>query len=292
MFASIGDYTLMNVSGAFSSLKEGLDAIGLNAVEVSFGRDLTIRGLTADSTKVSLDSPAAIEEYDRRMDENGVRLAAFILSNNFNAEDLDAELEWVAQAVRIAHRLGCSAVRIDAIMAGEREMSVQERVKRTVDCLRQVADATKDTPIPLGVENHGACGNDPEFLEGVVQGVGDKRVGLTLDTANLYWWGLPLSELYKVYQRFAPYCVHTHLKNINYPEEDRERRRDIGWKYGEYAAPLPDGNIDLRRFVDWLREAGYDNDLCIEDESLGKFDTAGRIRALQRDAEHVISLLR
>jgi sugar phosphate isomerase/epimerase len=161
-----------------------------------------------------------------------------------------------------------------------------------VDCLRQVVDATKDTPVPLGVENHGSCGNDPEFLDGVVQGVGDKRVGVTLDTANFYWWGLPLTELYRVYERLAPYVVHTHLKNVNYPEADRERRREIGWKYGEYAAPLPDGDIDLRRVVEILRNVGYDGDLCIEDESIGRFDARGRVRALQRDADHAASLIR
>lgn len=290
MYIGINDYTLMGAG--FSSLGEGLDAIGVKAVEVQFKRDFTVRGVTPDSTYVTLDRPDAIAEYDRRMDERGIRVAALMLANNFNADDLDAELEWVAEAVRIAHRLGCTAVRIDAIMAGEKEMSVSERVKRTVNCLRQVAEATKDTPVPLGVENHGACGNDPEFLEGVVQGVGDKRVGLTLDTANFYWWGLPLSELYEIYQRFAPYTVHTHCKSVNYPEEDRNRRRETGWKYGEYAAPLPDGDIDFRRVIDWLKEAGYDQALCIEDESLGKFEGQAKVRALQRDAEYLHGLLR
>lgn len=290
MYVSIRDGTLM--TAGFSSMKEGLDQIGVKAVEVEFKRDLTVRGLTADSTYVTLDGTDAIAEYDSRMDENGIRVSSLMLANNFNAEDLDAELAWMERAIRTAHRLGCDAVRIDSIMRNERELSVQERVKLSVDGLRQLVEATKDIPIPLGVENHGSCGNDPEYLEGVVQGVGDKRVGLTLDSANFYWWGLPLSELYKVYQRFAPYTVHTHLKSVNYPEADRERRREIGWKYGEYAAPLPDGDIDLRRLVDWLREAGYDSDLCIEDESLGRFDERGRIRALQRDADHAASLTR
>ena len=289
MYVGINDYTLMAIG--IESVKESLDAIGLNAVELGFNRDLTIRGATADSTVVTLDGPDAVAEYDARMDESGIRVAALMLSNNFNAPDLDAELAWVEKAIRIAHRLGCTAVRIDAIMSGEREMPVQDRIKRTVSCLSQLANATKDAPVPLGVENHGACGNDPEFLEGVVQGVGDKRVGLTLDTANLYWWGTPLSELYRLYERFAPYVVHTHLKSVNYPEVDRDRRREIGWKYGEYASPLADGNIDMRRLVGWLREAGYEGALCIENESLGRFDQAGKIRALRRDVEYAEALL-
>ncbi|MBW3625624.1 MAG: sugar phosphate isomerase/epimerase [Armatimonadetes bacterium] len=290
MYISINDYTLKGAG--FNCLKAGLDAVGIKAAEVGFGRDLTVMGVTPDSGMVTLDGPDAVEEYDRRLDEHGYRISALMLSNNFNADDLDKELEWVARAVRTAHSLGCSAVRIDAIMAGEREIPLQERVNKTVNALRQVVEATKDTPIPLGVENHGVCGNDPQFLEGVVQGVGDKRVGLTLDTANFYWWGLPLSQLYEIYQRFAPYVVNTHCKSVNYPEEDRERRRETGWKYGEYAAPLPDGDIDFRKVIGWLKDAGYDGPVCIEDESLGRFEGPGKVRALQRDADHLASIIR
>ncbi len=289
MFVSIRDDILM--SAGFSSMKEGLDAVGLNAVEVAFGRDFTARGPGADSTYVTLDSPGAVAMYDERMDAAGIRVAALMLGNNFNAPDLDTELEWMTQAVRIAHRLGCVAVRIDSIMTGERELPVAERVKRTVDGLRQVVNATRDTPVPLGVENHGSCGNDPAYLEGVLEAMGDPRVGLTLDTGNMYWWGMPLSELYERYRRFAPHVVHTHFKSINFPEADRERRREIGWKYGEYASTLPDGDIELARMVGWLREAGYDNDLCIEDESLGRHDDAGKVRALRRDADYALALV-
>jgi sugar phosphate isomerase/epimerase len=39
-----------------------------------------------------------------------------------------------------------------------------------------------------------------------------------------------------------------------------------------------------------LRDAGYDGDLCIEDESLGKFSPDERRKVLQRDAEHLKAL--
>ena len=34
---------------------------------------------------------------------------------------------------------------------------------------------------------------------------------------------------------------------------------------------IAEGDLDMNRIVGTLRRAGYDRDLCIEDESLGKF---------------------
>jgi sugar phosphate isomerase/epimerase len=83
---------------------------------------------------------------------------------------------------------------------------------------------------------------------------------------------------------------HTHIKNIAYPPELREQQRPIGYEYGRYVCPIPDGDIDHRVVVGILRDAGYDGDLCIEDESLGKFSPDERRKVLQRDAEHLKAL--
>ena len=109
--------------------------------------------------------------------------------------------------------------------------------------------ATADTGVRFGIENHGNTTNDPEFLAALFDGVGSKRLGLTLDTGNFYWFGHPLSKLYGLYEQFAPRAFHTHCKSIRYPEDDRERQRPMGWKYGEYNGPIYDGDIDFGRVV-------------------------------------------
>src|SRR5207248_7219794 len=85
------------------------------------------------------------------------------------------------------------------------------------------------------------------------------------------------------YAKYAPYTVHTHVKSIRYPEEMREERREIGYKYGEYCCPLDEGDLDFARAIQILRDGGYDGDLVIEDESLGKFAGDQRAGVLKRD---------
>ena len=76
---------------------------------------------------------------------------------------------------------------------------------------------------------------------------------------------------------FAPRVFHTHCKSIGYPAEMREKQRPIGWQYGKYHGPIYSGDIDFRRVVAILKKAGYANDLCIEDESLGNKKDAADI---------------
>jgi len=113
--------------------------------------------------------------------------------------------------------------------------------------------------------------------------VNSPRLGLTLDVGNWYWFGHPLSHVYEIYRKYAPHTVHTHVKSIRYPADIREQQREIGYKYGEYCCPLDEGDLDFGRAVRILRDGGYNGDLVIEDESLGKYPAADRAGVLQRD---------
>jgi sugar phosphate isomerase/epimerase len=120
-------------------------------------------------------------------------------------------------------------------------------------------------------------------MDGVLQRVDSPRLGLTLDLGNWYWFGHPLSTVYEIYAKYGPRTVHTHVKSIRYPQELREQQREIGYRYGEYCCPLDEGDLDFARAIRILRENGYDGDLVIEDESLGKFPPEERAGVLRRD---------
>jgi sugar phosphate isomerase/epimerase len=139
------------------------------------------------------------------------------------------------------------------------------------------------TPIRFGVENHGNIANNPQFLEKLFDGVGSAKLGLTLDCANFYWWGLPLNDLYPIYEKFAPRVVHTHCKSIRYPDDKKNVRREIGWEYAKYDCPIYEGDIDFKRIAKILRNAGYRGDLCVEDESLGKYPASERADVIRKE---------
>lgn len=272
MFVSIRDVIALETG--FDSLHEALTFYDLDAVEINVMRDFSVTALqpTSDQPRLFIDRDEGVGKLERQTKGSGIRISAFLLSNDFNAKVIDKELDWVTRVVEVAGKIGIPAVRIDAIMSGEKDLPLERRQDMFAKAVQTVLERTSKSSVELGIENHGSQGNDPAFLDGLLNRVRSRRLGMTLDVGNFYWSGKPLSEVYRILERFAPLTKHTHIKNICYPADIRETQRALGFEYGKYVCPIPDGDLNMTRIVRILKKAGYQRDLCIEDESLGKFE--------------------
>jgi sugar phosphate isomerase/epimerase len=274
----------LKVTGA-ADCWAALTAIGADGVEAEITGSLALPGLYPKGYSVA--DEAGLAKLAADLKAAGKRVSAFCMANRFD-ERPDAEVEWIGRAARAAKALGIPAIRIDVV---PRKSSREAFLKLAIEALKKAVEATEATGVALGIENHGNTTNDPEFLKAVFEGVGSKRLGLTLDTGNFYWYGHPLSKLYEFFETFAPRVFHTHCKNIKYPETEREKKRPLGWEYGKYNCPLDEGDVDFKRIVAILKKAGYANDLCVEDESLGKFPAAEQKTVLAREVAYLKGLL-
>jgi sugar phosphate isomerase/epimerase len=286
MYVSIRDHVLL--TGKYPTIVEGLRDLDLSGVELMAERDGHVLSLDAlDRATIDLSNDAGVETLRAQATAHGVTISALMLGTDFNSADIGRELDWVTRMVKAAAALGVPALRIDAIMHGERDLPLAERQAIFARGVLEILSRTDGLPVDLGIENHGIQGNDPAFLEGLLSQVNSPRLGMTLDTGNFYWAGHPRSDVYAIIERLAPHAKHTHVKNIGYPEDQRDVRRQAGWEYAKYACPIPEGDIDHGRVVALLRAAGYDRDLCIEDESLGRFDEPTRRAHLKAAADHL-----
>lgn len=277
----------------FPTLLDGLRYTGVRAFELEVGRDMTAYSLDGNwDARVTLDSSHAVAEYRRQLDQHGVMVSALLLGNDFSRAGAD-EADWVTRCARLAGELQADAVRIDAAMAPDDPDAwpQERRVDVFVESMKKVLAATEGLRPQFGIENHGWPGNDPEFLSAIIGAVGSPRLGNTLDTANFYWSGMPLSDVYAALERFARTTKHVHMKNISYPNDMRECRRERGWAYEKYCCPVFEGDIDMRRLVSWLKKAGYMADLCIENEALGRYSPQERQQMLRCEAEFLNALI-
>lgn len=261
------------------SFFNALRLIGADSIECAVDADQSIPCLGA-----SLRDANAIAELQRQSTSEGIRISALLLATDFSSENADAQVNWAVQVVRSAAAIGVPVVRIDPWTAN-RELSPDQIQQNFIRRARELLLLTADTGVDLAMENHGAIFNDPQVLDQVLAAIPDQRFGLTLDTGNLYWWGQPVDEVYRLIERYSPRAKHTHIKNINYPPKLASRQREIGFEYKQYCSPLAEGNLELKRIVALLRDAGYRRDLCVEDESLFEVAQDHQLEVLKRDVD-------
>jgi sugar phosphate isomerase/epimerase len=260
---------------SWSAMKE----LGVAGVEVEVNPDLACPGLYGPATGYSLATDADIRLLRDDLARNRLVITAFLMNNRFD-ERLEDELEWMKKVASAAQELNVKVIRIDVV---PRRTPAEKFLPFAVRACRQLCDIVGGTSICYGIENHGSITNDPEFLRGLFDGVGSPHLGLTLDTANFYWYGHPLDRLYEIFERFASRVFHTHCKSIRFPEDKKNVQRPMGWEYGKYAAPIYEGDIDFARVAAILRKAGYSGDLCLENESLGKYPDEQHAEILKKE---------
>ena len=291
MYVGIRDVCLFQAG--YENIAAGMDELGLMAIELAVDRNMCIPAAEGSlgrprlSIADELTAIEASEAYARQ----GIQIASLLLANNFNAQNRLAEIQWARKTLEAAEIVGANVVRVDAAMTGQKTLPPSRRLDIFASAVEEILGETADSTVTLAVENHGLQGNDPRWLASVLERVDDERFGLTLDTANFYWAGYPLSRVYELVGQFAPRTRHVHCKNIDYPSRYRERRRPLGWEYGQYVAPIHQGNIDHSKIVQILAEAGYRDGLYIEDEALSQFRPAQRHRSLRQQVEYLAGLV-
>lgn len=291
MYLSIRDDVLR--AAGYTSLLEGLQELNIPGIELFVLRDNTVPALHTENGKerfnlTLLEDRQALQNQAK---QHGITISAICMGNNFNAEDKEFELKWAINTICAASELQIPVVRIDTIMTGEKEMPLEVRQNIVAEMLQNIVQQTGSCIVDLGIENHGYQGNDPAFLQGMLNKINSPRVGLTLDSGNFYWRGWKLSEVYTIFEQFAPLVKHTHIKNIAYPEAIRETQREIGYEYGKYCCPIHEGDIDHSRYIELLRKHGYQRDICLEDESLGKYEPVQRKANLRASADYFRNIL-
>ena len=288
MFVSIRDEVVMTTG--FDSLHEALSYYDLRGVEMAVGRDFGIRSFmpTKEKPKLFLNRDEDIETLKQQLKGSGIGITAFLLHNDFNAKDMTGEIDWVVKSVEAGDKLGVPAMRIDAIMSGGDTIPVETRQDMFKVAIQEILKRTPRSKLALGIENHGLQGNDPVFLNGLIERVKSRRLGMTLDVGNFYWSGKPISEVYKILEQLSQFTKHTHVKNIKYPVEMRDKQRPLGYEYDKYVCPIAEGDLDMKLIVGFLKKAKYSNDLCIEDESLGHYPMEVR----RQNVKNAINLLK
>jgi sugar phosphate isomerase/epimerase len=269
---------------SWSAMKE----LGVTGVEVEVNPALACPVLYHAKKRYNLATASDIQVLKDDLNKNGLVITAFLMHNRFD-ERLEEELEWTRKLVNVAQKLDVKVIRIDVV---PRRTQREEFLPFAIRVCKQLCEVVEGTSVRYGIENHGSITNDPKFLQKLFDGVGSPHLGLTLDTANFYWYGHPLEKLYKIFERFASRAFHTHCKSIRYPLDKKNTQRPMGWEYNKYSSPIYEGDIDFKKVVEILRKVNYQGDLCLENETLGKYSENRHADILKKEIDLLRNLNR
>jgi sugar phosphate isomerase/epimerase len=202
------------------------------------------------------------------VERTGVRVTSVGGYNDFAAHDLEAEVDRLVDACRLASELGVGIVR--AMVADAAPGITLEGVRpRIVDAFGRAAERAGRLGVRLGIENHGRLANDGRWLLAVVEEIAAPNLGFTLDTGNFAWAGRPRAVVADDIAAVLPRAVNVHVK-------------DVAWSGDTFSGFVPagEGGIDLEGLLATLAARGYAGSIVSEFEGPGSHH-AGTLRSIR-----------
>ncbi len=195
----------------------------------------------------------------------GIRASSYAVANDFakeNAEERQAALQEILDAIPVAQALGVNVIRVFSGNLTE-HVTYDNALGWIVEGLRAAAEAAGKAGITLCLENHGKLAGSGVQVKAILDKVNSPYLKSTFDTGNfLLVDEEPLTALDVLIGEVA----HVHFKDfVRLP--DGRYKSLAGTSFEGVSLGL--GDVDLAEIVRRLKERGYEGAYVLEYEGLG-----------------------
>lgn len=257
---------------------QGFQMLELAAWPVDTTRDYQARQI--DAANFSKDDAKRVQELFAK---HNLGISAMAYYDNNLDPDLTKRKFYHGHLKKVIDTAALLDVDLVGTFVGARpDRSPNESMKEIGEVFRGLVKYAEDKGVRLMIENcpmenwqrFGLPGNfaySPELWEALFNEVPSDNFGLNFDPSHLYWLGIDYIQCAK---EFASKIFHAHAKDTEILLEGKNRYGLFGcqldpipWKSGWWRYRVPGmGEIDWRKFISALQEAGYDFVLSIEHE--------------------------
>ena len=165
---------------------------------------------------------------------------------------------YARRGIRYARALGINIVQITEDMYPPKWMTEQDAYAIMKVNLRAIADTCEENGVYVCVEQHGPYTAKIKSLVRILELVNSPWIRVNYDCGNTYLGG---EDPYAMLEAVIDKVVHVHAKDISRKQADAERGKVTGTAVG---CACGDGEIDWRRLVRRLKQAGYKGVLSVE----------------------------
>lgn len=205
--------------------------------------------------------------------EAGLEIMSWTIGADFLRNDVDSEIERLKGQVDIAAALGAPKMRHDATGGfPDRVNGLAEYIEALPVVAKGYAGVTEYAAgkgVKTMIENHGFFFQDSDRVEALINKVANPNFGALVDIGNFLCAD---EEPMRAVKRMAPYAFHVHAKDFHMKRLGSPDPGE-GWFKSRGGTPLRGaivghGNVNIKRCIEILQEAGYDGFLSIEFEGM------------------------
>ena len=252
---------------------------GYDALEVAAWPDRPGRDWEASHLDVESFGPADAEGVRSLLARTGLTVSAVAYYENNLHEDLtvrEATHEHLRHCIDAAQLLGVGLV--GTFVGRDVSLTVAENLRLAEKVLPPLVEYAADRDVRLVIENCPMEGWHPDgypanlaYSPELWRWMTDLGLWLNYDPSHLVWLGI---DPVPVLEAFADRVLHVQAKDV---EVHADRRNHYGvfgravdrepWVSGWWRYRIPGlGEVDWRRVVDTLHQAGYDGVVSVEHE--------------------------
>lgn len=275
------------------SIWEAASACDVHHVELLVNPDLHCPDLETDpSLTSSLEDQEKAGRIKTEAGEKGIEIELCVAPLLIEA-GMTAPPKWAEKLLETAPVAGARQVSFPLITDNflEAEISDPAFVEAAISMFESLCRLAHKSEVGILFENLSVYLNRPEILEKILDNFSKTELGFCLDPVNLLWFGHPLKQVYQIIEKLAGRATGLHVKNIKYPEDRLETKREPGWNYEKLVVPAEKGDIDYSRVVRHLASSGFDGYIGIEDDSLNLVTPEKRAAVLQSNVDFVRRLI-
>ena len=243
-------FSVIHYNWSDSSWQEFIQRIGA----------LGIRGVELLHTDWLEKTDKELNNLKTLFEDNEIIIVAVGVGNDFcldpGTDAMQQQINRLARAADVAKMLDCDLLRLEGGKI-RTDISIEKQwgnIKSGVETAVQRAENEK---VRLAIDTHGQITNQAEKLADLLNYYDSPCLGACIDPSNLRWYGHSVQRCNELIDLLIPRAFHVHLKNGD----------GSTGKMADYTATsLGEGELDIRRFIRSLINAGYDGAWCFEYE--------------------------
>ncbi len=269
----------------------GFQALELSAWPVVNTRDYS--GSTIDVA--TMDSKKA-EEINQLFRKHGLTISSLAYYDNNLHHDLEVRegyLQHLRQVIDAASLLGVELV--GTFVGRDQTKTIAANMDEFEKVFMPLLSYAESKNVKIMIENcpmpgwnadgwGGTISYSPEQWREMFKRVPNKNFGLNFDPSHLYWLGI---DYIKAVSDFKDRIFHVHAKDTiifkdkfyEYGIFGKQLNRKSEWDVGWWAYRMPGrGEINWAKFINALKEIGYDGVISIEHEDLEYEGTVEKVK--------------